>query len=159
MENNLETLDISKVITEDLITLNLEATTKLGVIKELTHLLYINHCLDSEAEFIRDVLYRENQGITGLEKGIAIPHGKSNSVLKTSIAIGRTKQPIEWESMDGNPIEVIFLFAVKTSDSTTVHIKLLQKVATLLADEEFINRFLKSKTKQEVIDILSKRRG
>lgn len=154
--SKLEELDISKVITEDLIDLNLKATTKMEVIEELTHLLYLNHCIDSEEGFIKDVLYRENEGVTGLEKGIAIPHGKSESVIKTSLVIGRTKQPVEWESLDGEPIQVIFLFAVKTSDATTVHIKLLQKVATLLADDEVLQGFQKVETKQEVIHLLSK---
>src|SRR4051812_22465531 len=155
MDTKLEELDISKVITEDLIDLNLQATTKLGVIEELTHLLYMNHCIDSEKEFIKDVLYRESEGETGLEKGIAIPHGKSDSVIKTSLAIGRTKQPVEWESLDGEPIEVIFLFAVKNSDSTTVHIKLLQKVATLLADDDILQGFQMVETKQEIMNLLS----
>jgi len=155
MNIRLEDLEISKVITKDLINLSLQATTKLEVIEELTHLLYRNHCIESEKDFIKDVLYRESQGITGLEKGIAIPHGKSESVIKTSLVIGRTKQPIEWESLDGNPIDIIFLFAVKSSDTTTVHIKLLQKVATLLANDEVIQSLQSVKTKQELIKILS----
>jgi fructose PTS system EIIA component len=156
LETTLEEFDITKVITEDLIDLNLKATTKMEVIEELTHLLYLNHCIDSEEGFIKDVLYREQEGVTGLEKGIAIPHGKSESVTKTTLAIGRTKQPVEWESLDDNPINIILLFAVKTSDATTVHIKLLQKVATLLADDEVLQSLQIVETKQEVINLLSK---
>jgi fructose PTS system EIIA component len=156
LETKLEEIDITKVITEELIDLNLKATTKMEVIEELTHLLYVNHCIDSEEGFIKDVLYREQEGVTGLEKGIAIPHGKSESVIKTTLAIGRTKQPVEWESMDDNPINIILLFAVKTSDATTVHIKLLQKVATLLADDEVLQSLQIVETKQEVINLLSK---
>ncbi|WP_179599032.1 PTS sugar transporter subunit IIA [Neobacillus driksii] len=152
----LEEIDITKVITEELIDLNLKATTKMEVIEELTHLLYVNHCIDSEEGFIKDVLYREQEGVTGLEKGIAIPHGKSESVIKTTLAIGRTKQPVEWESLDDNPINIILLFAVKTSDATTVHIKLLQKVATLLADDEVLQSLQEVETKLEVINLLSK---
>ncbi|NYE05855.1 PTS system fructose-specific IIA component [Bacillus niacini] len=156
MEMKLEEIDITKVITEELIDLNLKATTKMEVIEELTHLLYVNHCIDSEEGFIKDVLYREQEGVTGLEKGIAIPHGKSESVIKTTLAIGRTKQPVEWESLDDNPINIILLFAVKTSDATTVHIKLLQKVATLLADDEVLQSLQEVETKLEVINLLSK---
>jgi fructose PTS system EIIA component len=156
MDTEMKELDMHKIINEDLIDLNLQSTTKLGVLKELTHLLYKHQCIDSEEGFMKAVLYRENEGVTGLEKGIAIPHGKSESVTKTSLAIGRTQKPVEWESMDGNPIEVIFLFAVKTCDSTTVHIRLLQKVATLLADDEILQSFQAVKTKQEVIDLLLK---
>lgn len=156
LEMKLEEIDITKVITEELIDLNLKATTKMEVIEELTHLLYVNHCIDSEEGFIKDVLYREQEGVTGLEKGIAIPHGKSESVIKTTLAIGRTKQPVEWESLDDNPINIILLFAVKTSDATTVHIKLLQKVATLLADDEVLQSLQEVETKLEVINLLSK---
>jgi PTS system fructose-specific IIA component len=153
---NMEELDFSKVVTEDLIKLDLQATTKIEVIKELTNLLFVNGCIDDEEGFIKDVMYRENEGVTGLEKGIAIPHGKSDYVLKTSIAIGRTKKHVEWESMDGNPINIIILFAVKNTDKTTTHIKLLQKIAVLLSDEDTIEQFQTLQTKKDFLNLLSK---
>lgn len=156
MEAKMEELDFSKVVTEDLIQLDLQATTKIEVIEELTNLLFVNGCISNEEDFIKDVMYRENEGVTGLEKGIAIPHGKSDAVLKTSIAIGRTKYHVEWESMDGNPINIIILFAVKNADKTTTHIKLLQKVAVLLADEETIEQFQTLQTKKDFLQLLSK---
>lgn len=152
----MEELDFSKVVSEDLIQLDLHATTKIEVINELANLLFVNGCISDEKGFIQDVMYRENEGVTGLEKGIAIPHGKSDYVLKTSIAIGRTKKHVEWESMDGNPINIIILFAVKNADKTTTHIKLLQKVAVLLSDEETIEQFQTLKTKKEFLQLLSK---
>ncbi|GKU82079.1 PTS sugar transporter subunit IIA [Niallia sp. NCCP-28] len=156
MEAKMEELDFSKVVTEDLIQLDMLAATKMEVIEELTHLLFVNGCIEDEDTFVKDVMYRENEGVTGLEKGIAIPHGKSDAVLKTSIAIGRTKKPVEWESMDGNPINIIILFAVKNADKTTTHIKLLQKVAVLLADEETIEQFQTLQTKKDFLQLLSK---
>lgn len=156
MSMRIDELEFSKVISEDLIQLDLKATSKIEVIEELTNLLYVNDCISDEEGFIKDVMYRENEGVTGLEKGIAIPHGKSAYVLKTSIAIGRTKKQIEWESMDGNPINVIILFAVKDTDKTTTHIKLLQKVAVLLSDEEKIEQFQILQTKEEILHLLSR---
>jgi PTS system fructose-specific IIA component len=156
MAVNMEELDFSKVVTEDLIKLDLQATTKIEVIKELTNLLFLNGCIDDEEGFIRDVLYRESEGVSGLEKGIAIRHGNSDYVLKTSIAIGRTKQHVEWESMDGNPINIIILFAVKNTDKTTTHIKLLQKIAILLSDEDTIEQFQTLQTKKDFLQLLSK---
>lgn len=155
MDVQMDDLDFTKVVTEDLISLDLKSTTKMGVIAELTNLLFVNGCVSDEAAFIEDVLYREIAGPTGLEKGIAIPHGKSDSVQKTSIAIGRTNKEIEWESLDGGPINIIILFAVKNSDKTTTHIKLLQKVAVLLADEEKIEKFQTLQTKREFIEIFA----
>lgn len=155
MEISMENLDFSKVISKELIELNLQATTKTEVIEELTKILFVNGCISDEEGFIRDVMFRENEGVTGLEKGIAIPHGKSEYVLKTSIVIGRTNTKVEWESLDGEPINLIILFAVKDSDKTTTHIKLLQKVAILLADEEIMEKFQTLQTKEAFLEVLS----
>ena len=70
--------------------------------------------------------------------------------------IGKTKRPLEWESIDEAPVQVIILFAVKNTDANTMHIKLLQKVAMLLADESFIDRLVASGTKDQMMGLLAK---
>lgn len=151
-----ETFSIADVITEELVELDLQATTKEEVIQELTELLVKNGVVSDATDFAVDVFKREAEGMTGLGQGIAIPHGKSESVLKTSLAVGKTKQPIAWESLDEKPVQVIILFAVKNTEANTMHIKLLQKVAMLLADEEFIADVMAAKTKEEMLQLLSK---
>lgn len=153
---DIQQLDISKVISPEIVNLELQATTKLEVIEALTDLLVGNGAVKDKEAFIADVLYREEEGKTGLGEGVAIPHGKSASVTNTSIAVGRTKTPVEWESLDDKPVNIIILFAVKNSDATTTHIKLLQKVAILLADEEVIEEFQTVQTKEDFIKLLAK---
>ncbi|CAC97471.1 PTS sugar transporter subunit IIA [Listeria innocua] len=153
---DIQELDISKVISPALVNLELQATTKLEVIEELTDLLVETGAVVDKKAFIADVLYREEEGKTGLGEGVAIPHGKSASVINTSIAVGRTKTPVEWESLDDKPVNIIILFAVKNSDATTTHIKLLQKVAILLADDEVISQFQTVPTKEAFIKLLAK---
>lgn len=146
---------ISDVITEDLIQLSLKAETKEEAIIELSELLYENGEISNVEEFTADVFEREKEGMTGLGQHVAIPHGKSDSVIKTSLVVGKTSKPIEWESLDGEPVQVIILFAVKNTDANTMHIKLLQKVAILLADEEFIENLLAAETKDDMLALLS----
>ncbi|MBC1545363.1 PTS sugar transporter subunit IIA [Listeria cossartiae] len=153
---DIQELDISKVISPALVDLDLVATTKLEVIEELTDLLVETGAVADRETFIADVLYREEEGKTGLGEGVAIPHGKSASVTNTSIAVGRTRKPVEWESLDEKPVNIIILFAVKNSDATTTHIKLLQKVAILLADDEVIGQFQTVQTKEDFIKLLAK---
>ncbi|HAC3176449.1 TPA_asm: PTS sugar transporter subunit IIA [Listeria innocua] len=153
---DIQELDISKVISPALVNLELQATTKLEVIEELTDLLVETGAVVDKKAFIADVLYREEEGKTGLGEGVAIPHGKSASVINTSIAVGRTKKSVEWESLDDKPVNIIILFAVKNSDATTTHIKLLQKVAILLADDEVISQFQTVPTKEAFIKLLAK---
>lgn len=147
---NIETINLTEVINLNLIDLSIKATNKEAALKDLTHLLYQQGCINDEAAFFKDVLLREQEGLTGLGKGIAIPHGKSPSVLKTTIAIGRVIKPIDWESLDEKQVAVIILFAVKDNDATTVHIKLLQKIAIMLADDDFLEKLKTVQTPEEM---------
>ncbi|WP_125571177.1 PTS sugar transporter subunit IIA [Lacticaseibacillus songhuajiangensis] len=148
--------DMGSVVTKDLITLDLQATDKLGVIEELTDLLVAHGDVSDRQGFIDDVIKREGEGFTGLGQGVAIPHGKSKAVANTTIAIGLSKHPIPWETLDGEPITVIILFAVRDTDANTLHIKLLQKVAILLSDDEFIGALHEIQSKDELIALLRK---
>lgn len=156
MENEMVEMDIGKVITPELISLDLQSTTKEDVIAELTDLLVAHGDVVDRQGFIDDVLLRETEGVTGLGQGIAIPHGKSQAVKNTTIAIGLSHHPIPWESLDEEPIKVIILFAVRDLDANTLHIKLLQKVAVLLSDDSFIEHLRNVKSKEELIALLKK---
>lgn len=153
MAIDLNNFDISQVITKDLISLDLKAKSKNSVIEELTDLLVTHGDVVNKQKFIEDVLVREKEGMTGLGEGVAIPHGKSPAVKNTTIAIGISHNDIKWESLDNKPVNVIILFAVKDTDANTLHIKLLQKVAILLANEDFIENLHIVKTKDELIDL------
>ncbi len=155
-EYAMEDFSIADVITEDLITLEMTATTKKEAILELTNLLADQGVVTDVKGFSDDVFLRESEGMTGIGNGIAIPHGKSDSVSQTSLVVGKTKVPIEWESLDEKPVRVIILFAVRNTDANTMHIKLLQKVAMLLADEDFIENMVSAQTKAEMMELLSK---
>ena len=113
---------IADVITEELIYLEMKAKTKEEVVRELSELLEKNGSITNVDEFLKDVFQREKEGMTGIGNGLAIPHGKSKSVLKTCLAVGKVSTPIKWETLDDQPVQVIILFAVKDTDANTVHI-------------------------------------
>ncbi|CAI3497512.1 PTS sugar transporter subunit IIA [Enterococcus cecorum] len=153
----LESMDLKNVINRENVLVDIEGTTKEEVLKALCNQLFNTGYINDVDDFYKDVLAREEEGLTGLGKGIAIPHGKSESVINTTIAIGKTKQPIEWGSLDDKPVEVILLFAVKNSDATTTHIKLLQKVAIMLADDEFLVALQKAENEDELFGMITQR--
>lgn len=153
----LESMDLKNVINRENVLVDIEETTKEEVLKALCNQLFNTGYINDVDDFYTDVLAREEEGLTGLGKGIAIPHGKSESVINTTIAIGKTKQPIEWGSLDDKPVEVILLFAVKNSDATTTHIKLLQKVAIMLADDEFLVALQKAENEDELFGMITQR--
>ena len=148
-------MQIEEILNENLIDLNMKACTKDEALRELTTLLCKEGNVTDGELFIRDVYKREAEGQTGLGNAIAIPHGKSDVVKTTSIAVGRTKCDLEWESLDDKPVHVIILFAVRNVDKTTVHLKLLSQVAIALADDETLEKLLITDDKAEIIRLLS----
>ncbi|MBO1099664.1 PTS sugar transporter subunit IIA [Enterococcus hirae] len=147
---------IANVITEKLIRLEMKAKTKKEAILELSELLKENGIIKDVDDFSSDVFQREKEGITGIGNGVAIPHGKSASVIQTSLVVGKVETPISWESLDEQPVKVIILFAVKDTDANTVHIKLLQKVAMLLAEDTIIEKMNQATSKAELMELLAK---
>ncbi|MEG0286600.1 MAG: fructose PTS transporter subunit IIA [Vagococcus sp.] len=152
----MESIDIKEVISQDLILEDLNVETKGEALEALVKLLDTQGYLNDPEEFLADVLLREEEGVTGLGDGIAIPHGKSDGVKKTVIAIGKNKKGLDWGSLDDEVVEVIILFAVKKTDETTLHIKMLQKVAILLADEELLHKLRNATTNLEIYELLTK---
>ncbi|WP_406566646.1 PTS sugar transporter subunit IIA [Lactobacillus crispatus] len=150
-----ERIDIGKIVNNNLISMNLHGRNKKEVIDELSDLLVKDGDVVDKEKFVDDVFRRESEGETGIGQGVAIPHGKSKAVANTTIAIGLTKNSIPWESLDEQPINIIILFAVRDQDADTLHLKLLQQVAILLSDDGFIEKLRNSKTKKEVIELLS----
>lgn len=143
-------IDLSKVIKKSLMIVQSHAKTKDDILKELSMLLEKEGVVNDWKEFLDDVYLREKEGITGIGNNIAIPHGKSKAVIKTTVAVATLENEINWETLDGKGVKVIILFAVQDTDATTTHILLLQKVAILLADDEFLESLKSVSTVDEL---------
>ncbi len=148
-------MDISSVLNVKNIKLNLMAKSKEEAVEELTDLLVKDGSISNKDDFLRDVWLREAQGSTGFENHIAIPHGKSAGVVRTSLAIGRTQYEIPWETMDGSDVRCIILFAVCLVDQNDTHIRLLSHVSGSLADEDIIAKLLQENDPQKVIELFN----
>lgn len=132
-------IDLSKIISKDLLIVDSVSQSKQDVLLELANLLEKKEYITNAVNFLDDVYLRESEGITGIGNGIAIPHGKSKSVKKTTVAIAVLKNEIDWETLDEKGVKVVILFAVQDTDATTTHILLLQQVAILLANDDFLD--------------------
>ncbi|MCS5449627.1 PTS sugar transporter subunit IIA [Enterobacter huaxiensis] len=148
-------MDISSVLNVKNIKLNMMAKSKEEAIEELAELLVSDGAVINKDVFLKDVWLREEQGSTGFENHIAIPHGKSSGVTRTALAIGRTQHQIPWETMDGSDVRCIILFAVSLVDQNATHIRLLSQVSGSLADEEIVEKLLKEDSPQKIIDLLN----
>ncbi len=155
MSNNISLLE--DVISEEIIDLEMEVNTKEEVIHQLGVSLLQQGRIDDIHCFVDDVLRREEIESTDMGIGVAIPHGASPAILRNSIAIGRLKNPIQWNADDEQkPVSVIFLMAIRSENRDHLHLELMSKIATLLLKEEFLNTLFHTHQKQELLTQIKK---
>ncbi|MGL5702572.1 MAG: fructose PTS transporter subunit IIA, partial [Cetobacterium sp.] len=144
---------LDKMLVKNCMKLNLKATTKAEVIDELVEVLYANGRLNDKDEFKKTIIKREEQSSTGLEEGIAIPHGKSASVKIPTVAFGLSKAGIDYDSLDGEPSTLFFMIAAP-ADATDSHIETLSQLTSLLLEDDVREQLLNVTSEEEVLNIL-----
>ena len=102
------------------------------------------------------LLDREKLGSTGIGEGIAIPHGKSNKVKELTVACGRSREGVEFDSMDGAPTHLFFLL-LAPENTAGVHLKALAKISRLLKDPSFRQEFMAARDADEMLELVASR--
>lgn len=151
-------MNFRNLIDENLIILDSECKTKIEAIKKLVELLDASGVLENKEEFLKVVMERETKSPTGLEDGLAIPHGKSTTVKNAKISAMRFKNKItDWESVDeDNEVELAFLIAIPDLEKGTTHIEVLSNLTTLFMEDGFLGELKNAKTKKEFLNIILK---
>jgi fructose-specific phosphotransferase system IIA component len=144
------TVDISLLINQDAITLELEAKDKSSAIDELAGLLEKSGKLRSKSEYVEAVHARESMVSTAVGFGIAIPHARSSSVINASVAFGKSTG-FQWDDTENEPIRLVFLLAVPEKNTSTEYMAMLASLARMLVHEDFRQSLLKATTKEEVL--------
>ena len=140
---------------ENTVCMNLKSKTKQDVINEMVELLDKNGILNNKNEFKKEILEREELSSTGFGNGIAIPHAKTSAVKIPRVAVGISKDGFDFDSVDGNKANLIFMIAAGDDDND-LHLKTLSHLAQNLMDDEFVKEILKSKSKKEIVQLLSR---
>lgn len=134
--------------------LALDASDQKGVLSELAKKAKLLGAITNEAYLVNDYLNREQESTTGFGNGVAIPHAKSNNVVRPIILFARLSQPVEWNSLDGKPVDTVISILVP-AESSNVHLKLLAALSRQLVHQDFIET-LKSGNSDEVFEKISK---
>jgi len=146
---------LSELIQPDLIKLGMEATDKWEAIEELVDHLITNHelRLGDRAEVLEAVESREKSLSTGLEHGLAVPHGAVDCVSETITCIGVSDTGIPFESMDGKPARLVVLLVIPKG-AFSQHVRTLAGIARLANNQEFRERLLAATTVDEVMAVI-----
>ncbi|MGO3801478.1 MAG: PTS fructose transporter subunit IIABC [Fusobacterium sp.] len=146
---------LKSMITKECISLNLTAKSKNDVIDELVNMLFKNGKLNDPKEYKAQILKREEESSTGLEEGIAIPHAKTAAVKVPTVAIGISKDGVDFNSLDGEPSKLFFMIAAPANAKDS-HIEVLSQLSTSLLEDDIREGILNAKSKEEIINILLK---
>ena len=136
------------------IKVDLEATDKEGILKEMVDLLTEVKDVGDKKNILRALVERENLGSTGIGQGIAIPHTKSDTVTDLVSVLAVSKKGVNFDSLDGEPAHIFFLL-IAPSDSAGPHLKALARVSRLLKDKFFRDSLKNTKTAKDVMDLVS----
>ncbi|MEI8630718.1 MULTISPECIES: fructose-specific PTS transporter subunit EIIC [unclassified Vibrio] len=144
---------ITKLINEDLINLDLKASSKEDVFKELVAVLHAQGRISDQTQFLADIKAREELGNTGFEDGVAIPHAKSAAVIEPAVVIGVSKSGIEYGAEDGLPSKLFFMIA-SPDGGDNHHIEVLAELSSKLIEDGFIDAFLGATNSHDALALL-----
>lgn len=153
-------MKISEFLCSKAVTAELKSANKKDIIEELVDLLISGGALEKKqkSKVIEVLMAREALGSTAIGQGIAIPHGKCDSVNKLIAALGVSKKGIDFDSLDGEPAYIFFLL-IAPIDSAGPHLKALARISRLLKDKYIRESLKNSKDDKAILKLLSQEDG
>lgn len=145
-------MKISDILTEDFVIVGLDVSSKEDAINALIDLVAKSDKVININKVREAVFEREKIMTTGVGKGFAVPHGKTDAVTDIVAAFAITKKPIDYDSLDGEPVRLIFLL-VGRDNMVGPHIKLLSRISKLMNDNNFRDKLLNAKEPKEVVEL------
>ena len=147
-------MKISELLTQGLIKVDLESFEKEEVFEELIDLLVRENRITDRDAARRAIIERENKQSTGIGRGVAIPHGKSPTIRELTGALGISRDGLEYDSLDGEPVHLVFLLLAE-DDNPGPHVEALAQVSSLFRIPGFIERLVAAETARELRDIVA----
>jgi len=145
-------MKICEILKPEMIIPEFSGKDKETVINELIDLFEGDKRIKDLSKVRNAVLEREKIMSTGVGNGFAIPHGKTPGVKEIVAAFGKTSVPMDFQALDGNPVNLVFLLVGK-DNLVGPHIKLLSRISRMMNKEEFRSKLAASTTSQEIFDI------
>jgi mannitol/fructose-specific phosphotransferase system IIA component (Ntr-type) len=149
-----ERLTLGDLVPESAVLLDLPDTEKTKIIERLTASLEPSGAVVDFDKAVADLIDREKQGSTALGRGVALPHAKTLGVRSPGLAFGLCRGGVEFESMDGLPVHLVFLFVVPRA-RPGLHLKVLAALNRFLRNEENRKSLLGASDETSIRKILS----
>lgn len=146
-------MKIIDLLDDRSILLDGRVADKKAALDQMVELMDASGKLRDKETYRQGVYAREQEGSTGIGEGIAIPHCKSDAVIKPGLAAMVVKDGVEFESLDGQPAHLFFLIAAPNTENN-VHLDVLSRLSVLLMDEDFTNKLRQAASVSEFKQII-----
>ena len=146
-------INLKELLGKDNILMGLETTTKEGIITEMIDRLVTSGRIKNRKAALKAIMEREKKMSTGMQNGIAIPHGKTDSVPDLVTALGIKPEGMDFESMDGLPSQ-IFIMTLSPVNRTGPHVQFLSEISRILENPETRARIIQATDVDTILDLL-----
>ena len=136
------------------ILLDASPKSKSEALDQIVDLMVKSEKINDKEAYRKQVYAREEESTTGIGEGIAIPHGKCDAVTKPGLAAMGVKDGVDFDSLDGEPVTLMFLIAAPNTEDN-IHLDVLSKLSVLLMNEEFTESLRNAKTVEEFMNIIN----
>ncbi len=148
-------MHLREFFSADAITLNLQASEKDEILKELISLLKLDQ--KSDAMLYKMLKRRENLGSTGIGRGIAIPHCRSLVVQRLRVAFGRKPEGVDFKAIDEKPVHNFFLIVAPPLEVSNQYLPVLGKIAQFAKEPDVPDRLGQLRTPEEFLGLLDEK--
>ena len=145
-------MKITDILTEQFVRINLPGSTKDEILNAMIEIASSSDRVTDRDKVRNAILEREKIMSTGVGSGFAIPHGKTDAVSDIVGAFAVTAQPIDYQSLDEQPVRIVFLLVGK-DNMVGPHIKLLSRISRLMNKEDFRKKLLEAGNPAEVLEL------
>lgn len=147
-------MNLKTVLTADSVRLNLKGSTKDEIINELLDILVATGKITDRDAAYNAVMDREAKMSTGMKHGIAIPHGKSNTIKDLVACMGVSETPVDFNSLDSEPCR-IFIMTLSPVEKTGPHLQFLAEISLLFKSSEKRQEILNASSGEDVLKVLA----
>lgn len=151
-------LKLIDLLPERVIASDLKAENKEDVLRELVGLLFQEDKIKDQEKALEVLLDRERLGSTGVGYGVAIPHGKYNDIENLIAAFGRSRNGIDFGSVDHKPVHIFFLF-LAPDNAANLHLRVLARSCRLLKKDTFREALMQAENAAEILKIIAREEG
>ncbi len=149
-------MDINSLLDDQSIFIPLAANDKNSILSAMIDGLVSSGSVTDKEAYMNAVLTRESTGSTGIGFSVAIPHGKSGGVVRAGLAFAKLSTPTDWQSLDGEPVKVVFMIAVPEAAAGNEHLQILIALSRKLIDSDFREQLMAVEQPEELKGLLAK---